>query len=75
MTDFYFSTPLDNKRTLHLGPLTSRVIAESGQEVVDAGGYYLFESCRDDGVPKVEIIAQVVSEDAALKLREMLSME
>lgn len=74
MAEFYFSATLDNERTLHLAPLTSRVIAESGQEVSDAGGYYLFERRHGGGVPKVEIIAQVVSEEAAFRLREMLAM-
>lgn len=74
MAEFYFSATLDNERTLHLAPLTSRVIAESGQEIADAGGYYLFERGHSEGRPKVEIIAQIVSEEAAFRLREMLSM-
>lgn len=74
MAEFYFSATLDNERTLHLAPLTSRQIGEAGQEVEDTGGYYLFERHHADGLPKVEIIAQVLSEEAAFRLKDMLSM-
>lgn len=74
MTEFYFSTNLDNNRTLHIAPLTDRLIAESGQDVPDPSGYFLFERRRADGPVRVEIIAQVMSEEAALRLRDMLAM-
>jgi hypothetical protein len=75
MSEFYFTATLDNGRTLYLAPLTSRLIEQSGQGVADASGYFLFERCHSDTSARVEIIAQVVSEEAALRLREMLSME
>lgn len=74
MAEFYFTATLDNGRTLYLAPLTSRVIAESGQEIPDASGYFLFERNRSDTCTRVQIIAQVVSEEAALRLRDMLAM-
>jgi hypothetical protein len=74
MAEFYFTATLDNGRTLYLAPLTSRVIAESGQSVPDASGYFLFERDRSSRSHRVQIIAQVVSEEAALRLRDMLSM-
>lgn len=74
MADFYFTLSLGNNRTLHLAPLTDRLIAESGQELSDAGGYFLFERRHDDAPGRVEIIAQVLSEEAAFRLRDMLAM-
>lgn len=74
MAEFYFSATLDNERTLHLAPLTNRIIEESGQDLPDTGGYFLFERRHSDGLPKVEIIAQAISEEAAFRLRDMLSM-
>jgi len=74
MAEFYFTATLSNERTLFLAPLTDRLIAESGQDVPDASGYFLFERRRGGRRPNVEIIAQVVSEEAALRLRDMLGM-
>lgn len=75
MSEYYFSVRLDETRTLCLAPLTDRRIEASGQEIADPSGYYLFETCGDYDAPEVEIIAQVVSEEAALRLRDMLQME
>lgn len=75
MAEFYFTATLDNGRTLHLAPLTNRLIEQSGQDVPDVSGYFLFERRHSATHPKVEIIAQVVSEEAALRLRDMLSMD
>ena len=74
MAQFYFSVNLDNDRTLCLAPLTNRTITLSGQELSDTSGYFLFERRDSDPLGDVEIIAQVLSEEAALKLREMFHM-
>jgi hypothetical protein len=74
MAEFYFSVSIDNNRTLHLAPLTDRLIAQSGQEVPDAGGYFLFERRQSEGPQHVEIIAQALSEEAAFRLRDILAM-
>lgn len=74
MAEFYFTATLSNERTLFLAPLTDRLIAESGQEVPDTSGYFLFERRRGICPSRVEIIAQVVSEEAAIRLRDMLGM-
>ena len=75
MAEFYFTAKRGNDSTLHIAPLTDRLIARSGQDVPDPSGYFLFERRHADGPAEVEIIAQLVSEDAALKLREILEME
>jgi hypothetical protein len=74
MQNFYFSASLDNDRTLCLAPLCDRHIAASGQDLSDTGGYFLYES-RSSDPDSVRIIAQVVSDDAALELREMLKLD
>jgi hypothetical protein len=74
MQNFYFSAVVDNDRTLYIAPLCDRHLASSGQEVVDTSGYFLYERRASDP-DSVRIIAQVLSDDAALELREMLKME
>lgn len=75
MDEFYFSVNLDNDRTLCLAPLTDRRIAMSGQEVMDPSGYFLFEQQPSDEHGGVRIIAQVFSDDAVERLRDMLKMD
>lgn len=74
MTEFYFSVNIDNDRTLCIAPLTDRTIEKSGQEIDDVSGYFLFERCSSDQFGGVEIIARLCSEEAALRLRDMLRM-
>lgn len=74
MSEFYFSVSLDNDRTLCLAPLTDRKIAISGQEIADPSGYFLYETRGSDEAGAVEIIAQIVSEEAVLRLRDMFKM-
>jgi hypothetical protein len=71
MEDFYFSVALDDRRTLCLAPLTERRIAMADQDIPDPSGYFLFEK---HNTGEVEVIAQVLSEEAALRLRAMLNM-
>ncbi len=73
MQNFYFSTPVDNDRTLCLAPLSERFIAASGQEITERGGYFLYERRASDP-ESVQIIAQVVSDEAALALRGLLNL-
>ena len=75
MEAFYFSKTLDQERTLCLAPLTDRRVAMSGQELVDASGYFLFESRGRGDSAAINIIAHVLSEEAALRLRDVLGMD
>lgn len=74
MEAYYFSLALGDERTLCLAPLTERRFAMSGQEIVDRSGYFLFEKRGSGESADVEIIAQVLSEEAALRLRDVLGM-
>jgi hypothetical protein len=71
---YYFSKSLDNDRTLCIAPLTDRLIERSGQEIEDVSGYFLFAHERADEIAGVEIIARVVSEEAAFALRDLFDM-
>ena len=74
MHEYYFSVDLDDNRTLFLTPLTDRWIAMSGDDVPDQSGYFLFEKSGTGESASIEIIAQVFSDEAALRLREMFNM-
>jgi hypothetical protein len=71
MADFYFSVNIDNDRTLCVSALTDRKLAMSGQDIPDPSGYFLYETRRSGAV---EIIAQIVSEEAVFRLRDMFKM-
>jgi hypothetical protein len=69
MSDYYFTMPVDNRRTLCISPLTCEEIGQ----VKGRGnglGYYLYE--RDDTGEGVTVLAKVVSTDAAVQLYEAL---
>lgn len=74
MENFYFSATVDNDRTLCLAPLCDRLLAASGEELMDTSGYFLFERRASDP-DSVRIIAQVPSDEAALELRGLLNLE
>jgi hypothetical protein len=74
MTEFYFSKNLENGWTLYIAPLTNRVIDQSGQVISDAGGYFLFQKNCADEMAETQIIAHVLSEEAALQLKDMFQM-
>jgi hypothetical protein len=72
MDEYYFSVNIDGERELCLAPLTDRQIEMSGQELGDKSGHFLFERCTASS--QIEIIAQVLSQDAVLKLCEKFKM-
>lgn len=74
MDDLYFSVNLGDERTLCLTPLTDRNLAMSGQEIENLSGYFLFEKCGTGEFATVEIIAQIVSADAVLRISEAFNM-
>lgn len=74
MSYFYFSVYIGEGRLLCLAPLTERRIAMADQELSDTSGYFLFETSSGELSTETEIIARVVSEEAALRLRKILNM-
>lgn len=75
MADLYFSGIVDNETTLCIAPLTDRRIAMSGQEIPDTSGYFLYATRKSEEPNEVEVIARLVSEDAAFALSQILGLE
>lgn len=75
MAEYYFSARMDNGATLCLAPLTDRRIELSGEDVADPSGYFLYATQGSDFRTEVQILARVTSEEAAWKLKEILSLE
>lgn len=74
MSEYYFSAALDNNRVLCIAPLTERRVAACGEDLPERTGYFLFECDADPESDATEVIARLVSEEAALNLRDMLNM-
>jgi hypothetical protein len=74
MSDFYFSVNIDAERVLCVAPLTDRRISMSGERLQDSSGYFLYEQHGSGEGASIEIIAKVLTEDAALRLRDMFQM-
>lgn len=74
MEGFYLSVRLDEGRVLCIAPLTDRNIELSGQDLEDASGYFLFEKRGFVEAQDVEILAHLVSEEAALRIGKLLKM-
>lgn len=74
MPEYYFSAKIDSETTLCIAPLTNKRIELSGQQIGDPSGYFLYQS-RGGGEPgDVEILARLKSEEAALRLKDMLGL-
>jgi hypothetical protein len=71
---YYFSVNVDNETTLCIAPLSDRHLAASGQEIADVSGYFLCEMRKSSSPDDVRIIAQLLSEEDAVRLSEMLHM-
>jgi len=75
MQEYYFSKKIDSETSLCIAPLTDRRIELSGENIDDPSGYFLYE-VKGGGQPHdVNIIAKLASEEAALQLKELLSLE
>ena len=74
MSEYYLSVRLDANRLLCVAPLTDRNITISGQTIEDPSGYFLFEKRGVDDSPEVEILAHLVSEEAAFRMADLLNM-
>ncbi len=74
MGQFYYTATIDSNRTLYLSALTDRLISLCGQEINDASGYFLYERRTRGDIVDVELIAHVLSDDAAMRLREAFNM-
>jgi hypothetical protein len=75
MAEYYFSAKVDSDTTLCIAPITKKRLELSGQDIGDPSGYFLYQT-KGGGEPgDVEIIARLESEEAALKLKDMLALK
>lgn len=72
MEDYFFEVPLSNARTLCLGPLTRREADSSNADFCDGFSTYLFLANADAPGDDIDVIAKVVSVEAAERLRAAL---
>jgi len=72
MEDYFFEVPLSNARTLCFGPLTRREADSTNADFCDGFGTYLFLANADAPGEDVDVIAKVVSVEAAERLRAAL---
>jgi len=75
MDCYYFSTNVDNATSLCIAPLTDESATAAGLNPTQASGYFLYEKTQTGGLPEVAVIAHLLSEEAALKLSQILNME
>jgi hypothetical protein len=74
MDQLYYTVNIDSNRTLCLSQMTNRLISLSGQEIEDASGYFLYERRTRGDIVDVEVIARVLSDEAAMRLRDAFNM-
>ena len=74
MDQFYYTVNIDNDRTLCLSQMTDRLISLCDQDIGDASGYFLYERRTRGEIVNVEVIARVLSDEAAMRLREAFNM-
>ena len=74
MEDYHFEIPISNHRLLCLGPITRAEAEAVGDEAgfCDGFGHYLFVADEQEPRGDVEIVAKLVSEEAAVRLSELL---
>ena len=70
MSDYYFSMALGNRRSLCISPLTHEELASGDGRLGNGLGYFLYE--RDEADDGLNVLAKIVSEDAAVRLHEAL---
>jgi hypothetical protein len=72
--NFYMSRSCGGGSVLGLSMLTTRRAAAAGLSQSDSNGYFLYEAKACDP-ESIEIIARVASDEAALRLKELLGLD
>lgn len=75
MGQYFFSSTLGDDRTLFLAPLTERRKQHAGIPIEDTSGYFLFEKHGRGDDAEIKIIARIDSEDAVLRLKDILNLD
>lgn len=72
MEDYFYSADIGDGRKLCLAPLTDWQIQNSGQDIPEFDGYFLFER---DSANRIEVIAKVISEEAILRICDAFNLK
>ena len=74
MEEYHFEIPISNHRLLCVGPITrgEAEAANEEAEFCDGFGHYLFIADEQEPRGDVEIVAKLVSEEAAVRLSGLL---
>ncbi|MGB6492118.1 MAG: hypothetical protein WBF00_00485, partial [Methylocella sp.] len=72
--NLYYTATIGNNRMLCLSQLTDRLISLSGQEIGDTSGYFLYERRTRGDIVDIEVIAHVLSDEGAGRLRQVFNM-
>lgn len=77
MEEYYFEAPVSNTKVLCVGPITKSEaeIASEDSPFCDGLGYYLFLAHADDPKKDIEVLAKLVSEEAAARLGAVLKRQ
>lgn len=70
MSDYYFSMAIGNRRSLCISPLTNDELSSGEGKPGNGLGYFLYE--RDESDDGLNVLAKIVSEDAAVRLYEAM---
>ncbi len=72
MEEYYFGAPLSNSKTLCIGPITREEANASDVQMCDGLGFYLYVVAEGNRANGVEVLAKLVSEEAARRLSKLL---
>ena len=74
MEDLYLSMRLDDHRVICVSPISAKTYRDSGGQGLGGDfGYFIYEMNTDHPESGIEVIAKVVSEEAAIRIFEMIS--
>ena len=72
MEEYYFGVPLTNSKTLCIGPITREEANANDPQVCDGLGFYLYVVAEGSHTDGIEVLAKLVSEEAASRLSNLL---
>lgn len=71
--EYYFNVQVTNSRVLCLGPITKHEAVGADATFCDGFGHYLFLANAANPAEDIEVLARVVSEEAADRLSRVLA--
>jgi hypothetical protein len=75
MAELYFSAKVDEDSVLCLSPLSEKKAEMVDEKIEDRSGYFLYELTSNDVMGEIEILARVTSDEAAVRLKNLLGLK